>query len=187
MWELFVVFLQIGLVGFGGGYAILSLIASFCVDKSAWLSNSEFIDMVTMSELIPGPILINAATFIGSKVAGFWGALVATLASVLPSIFIVMILTVLYFRYKELTLVQNLVKFLKPLIIALILSACASILLPVVFREQAGDFPGNIDWLVCGMIVVSFILLRKYRANPLLIILGGGALSSGLYLLGKLL
>ena len=187
MWELFLVFLQIGLVGFGGGYAILSLIERFCVVYCGWLSAGEFIDMVTMSELIPGPILINAATFVGTKVGGIAGAFVATTASVLPSMIIVFILTFLYYRYKELTFVQNLLKFLKPIIIALILSACVAILLPVVFSGESSDFMANIDWLVCVMIAVSLVLLQKFKADPLLIIIGGGVFSAGLYLLGKLL
>ena len=187
MLTLFFVFLQIGLMGFGGGYAILSLIKSFCVLKYSWLTQSEFINMVTMSELIPGPILINSATFIGSTLYGFSGAVIATLASVLPSIFIVLILTFLYSKYKQLTVVQNILKSLKPIIIALILSACVSIFLPVVFIEDSKGILGNIDWLICLMIVVCLILLNKYKSDPLMIILGGGAFSVGLYLLGKLL
>ena len=187
MLMLFLVFLQIGLIGFGGGYAILSLIERICVRDFGWLSGSEFIDMVTMSELIPGPILINAATFIGCKMAGNLGALVATVASVLPSMIIVFILTKLYFRYKGLTLVQNLLKFLKPIIIALILSSCATILMPVLFTGNSGDFLSNVDWLVGGMIIASLVLIRKFKIDPLFIIIGGGLFSSGLYLLGKLL
>ena len=95
---LFWTFFRIGLVGFGGGYAILSLIQNYCVNIHGWITTNEFLDLVTISQITPGPILLHTATFIGHKVAGMPGATLATIACVIPSIIIVTILSIVYYK-----------------------------------------------------------------------------------------
>ncbi|NLV89566.1 MAG: chromate transporter, partial [Tissierellia bacterium] len=87
--KLFISFFKIGAFSFGGGYAMLPLIKEEIIDVHGWLTNTEFIDIIAISEMTPGPIAINSATFLGYKVAGVLGSVVATIAVVLPS-FIVM-------------------------------------------------------------------------------------------------
>ena len=104
--ELFLSFLQIGLFSIGGGYAAIPLIQSQVVEKHAWLSMAEFTDLVTIAEMTPGPIAVNSATFVGIRIAGFGGAVVATLACILPSLVIVSLLAYVYYRYKQLSGLQ---------------------------------------------------------------------------------
>ena len=94
-------FMQIGLFSIGGGYAAMPLIREQVVTVHGWLTMNEFADLVTIAEMTPGPIAINAATFVGMRVAGVTGVLVATAGNVFPSIVIVSLLSVMYCQYKE--------------------------------------------------------------------------------------
>ncbi|MBR5812129.1 MAG: chromate transporter, partial [Alistipes sp.] len=84
--QLFLGYLKIGFFGFGGGYAMLSLIQNEIVVQHQWLTNAEFTDIVAISQMTPGPIAINSATYIGYSIAGFWGSVVATIAVCLPAL-----------------------------------------------------------------------------------------------------
>jgi len=98
-WELFLSFLQVGLFSFGGGYAAMPLIRGQVVTVHHWLSMSEFTDLITISQMTPGPIAVNSATFVGTKIAGTLGALVATFGCILPSCIIVTVIARLYLEY----------------------------------------------------------------------------------------
>lgn len=100
--ELFLSFFQIGLFSFGGGYAALPLIQNQVVELHAWLTQAELSDLITISQMTPGPIAINAATFVGTKLAGIAGAIVSTLGCILPSCLIVTVLAYLYLKYRHL-------------------------------------------------------------------------------------
>ena len=106
-WQLFVSYLKIGFFGFGGGYAMLSLIQNEVVVQHAWMTNAEFADIVAVSQMTPGPIAINSATFVGMRIAGISGALVATAGCVLPSCVIALILAWVYYRYRSLSVIQG--------------------------------------------------------------------------------
>ena len=97
--QLFLSFLQVGLFSVGGGYAAIPLIQSQVVTTHSWLTTAEFIDLTTIAEMTPGPIAINAATFVGIRVAGLPGAIIATLGSITPALFLVSLLAKLYLRY----------------------------------------------------------------------------------------
>ena len=131
--ELFWSFFQVGLFSIGGGYAAMPLIQAQVVDQHGWLSLSEFIDVITISQMTPGPIGINSATFVGIKIAGIGGALVATLGCVLPSCIIVLTLAHFYFKYQSLTAVRGILNGLRPAVVAMIASAGLSILLNASF------------------------------------------------------
>ena len=102
--ELFLSFLQIGLFSFGGGYAAMPLIQGQVVNGHHWLSMTEFTDLITISQMTPGPIAVNSATFVGIKIAGIPGALIATLGCILPSCIIVTLIASLYLKYRNLSL-----------------------------------------------------------------------------------
>ncbi len=101
--QLFLSFLQIGLFSFGGGYAAMPLIQNQIVTIHSWLSMSEFTDLITISQMTPGPIAINSATFVGIKIAGLPGALIATIGCVLPSCIIVTLIAKLYLKYRNMS------------------------------------------------------------------------------------
>ncbi len=106
LWLLFITFFKIGAFTFGGGYAMISLIGKEVVDKRAWLEDSDILDIVAIAESTPGPIAINASTFVGYKVAGFWGAFFATLGTVLPSFTIILIIAYLLKEFASITAVR---------------------------------------------------------------------------------
>ena len=99
--QLFLSFLQVGMFSIGGGYAALPLIQSQVVNQYQWLTMGEFTDLITIAEMTPGPIAVNSATFVGIRIAGIPGALIATFGCILPSCFIVSFLAFLYYRYKK--------------------------------------------------------------------------------------
>ena len=106
-WELFWSFVQVGAFCVGGGYASMPLIQAPVIDLHGWLTLQEFIDIFTISQMTPGPIGINAATFVGTKVAGIPGAIAATAGFVFPSILIVLLLSKLFFKYGDVSAVRG--------------------------------------------------------------------------------
>ena len=172
---LFWSFLQIGLFSIGGGYAAMPLIQNQVVQLHPWLTMSDFTDLVTLAEMTPGPIAINAATFVGIRVAGLPGAVVATLGCILPSCVLVSILAFVYYRYKGVAMLQSVLAGLRPAVVALIASAGLSILGQVAFQGKAVALE-NADWLGLGLFAVAFFILRRWKPNPVKVMALCGAL-----------
>lgn len=123
-WHLWCVYLKIGLFGFGGGYAMLSLIQYEVVDKHHWLSLQEFTDVVAISQMTPGPIGINSATYIGYTVTGnVWGSVIATIAVCLPSFLLVLLISFFFARFKKNKYVAAAFTGLRPMTVGLIAAA----------------------------------------------------------------
>ncbi len=99
MFDLFLIFFKIGCFAFGGGYAVIPLISKYVVEENAWISTREFIDLISISQMTPGPIAINSATFVGQSVSGIIGSIVATTGLVLPQFILMMILG--YFLFSK--------------------------------------------------------------------------------------
>ncbi len=163
--QLFLSFLQIGLLSIGGGYAAMPFIQAQVVQKHAWLTMSEFTDLITIAEMTPGPIAVNSATFVGIRIAGIPGALVATFGCILPSLFIVSLLAYIYYRYKSIALLQDILTSLRPAVVALIASAGILILMQVIFPEAIYSLP-NINVVGTLLFLVAFLLLRV-KWNPI--------------------
>lgn len=167
---LLVSMLQIGLFSFGGGYASLPLIQAQIVELHGWLTQSELSDIITIAEMTPGPLAINAATFVGIRTAGFVGALAATLGCVLPSCVIVLLLAKVYEKYRSLNAMQDVLSALRPAVVAMIASAGAGLLLQALF---AGGVPSlraeNIDFLSLGIFALSMLLLKKCKCGPIVV------------------
>ena len=177
-WELFVSYLKIGFFGFGGGYAMLSLIQNEVVVQHAWMTNAEFADIVAVSQITPGPIAINSATFVGLQLGGMPGALVATAGCVLPSCIIVTIIAYLYMRYRNLDTLQGILGMLRPAVVALIASAGISILITAFFRDS-GIKLSSCNPKAVVIFAGCLILLRK-RVNPVLVMVLAGIVNVGL-------
>lgn len=111
--QLFLSFLQVGMFSFGGGYASMPLIQGQVVTGHHWLSMSEFTDLITISQMTPGPIAVNSATFVGIKIAGIPGALAATFGCILPSCIIVTVIAKLYLKYRSMEVLQGVLGSLK--------------------------------------------------------------------------
>ena len=177
--SLFVTFLQIGALSIGGGYAAMPLIKSLTVDAQAWLTPAEFADLVTIAEMTPGPIALNAATFVGMRMSGLPGAIAATLGCVLPSVFIVSILSWLYARFRSGKVMQSVLQTLRPVVVALIASAAVT-LIQVACTAAGGGFslPG------CLLMLSAFLLLRWRKWNPMLVMALCGVCGALLHALG---
>ena len=173
--ELFLSFLQIGAFSFGGGYAAMPLIQDQIVTKHGWLDMAEFTDLITISQMTPGPIAINSATFVGIKIAGVTGALVATIGSILPSCIIVTLLARLYLRYRNLELLQRVLTTLRPAVVAMIASAGVSILVTAFWGEAVVAFAAT-NWVMVSIFVLSVFLLLKCKLDPILVMVLAGVL-----------
>ena len=181
--QLFLSFLQIGLFSFGGGYAAMPLIQDQIVNLHHWLSMGEFTDLVTISQMTPGPIAINSATFVGTKIAGIGGAVMATFGCIFPSCVIVLILAKLYLRYRNLDLIQKVLDTLRPAVIAMIAGAGISILITA-FWPSGYIVLGDTDWLMTVIFTICFILLQKGRVNPIVVMVLAGVIKLGFALFG---
>ena len=181
--QLFVSFFQVGLFTIGGGYAALPLIQQQIVDIHGWLTLKEFADVVTISQMTPGPIGINAATFVGTKMGGLWGAVAAPVGCVPPSVIIVLILAHIYLKYRDLSLIKGILGGLRPATVALIASAGLSIIATSFFGTKLSQIVfANIDPVAVIVFAAGLTVLRIFKkTDPILIILGAGALGLGLY------
>ena len=177
--QLYWAFVQIGLFSIGGGYAALPLIQSQVVEQFGWLSLSEFTDILTIAEMTPGPIALNAATFVGIRMGGIPGALTATLGCILPSCVIVLLLGWFYMRYRTMKGLQGVLRGLRPGVIAMIASVTVSMLLLAVFGSDAWplDF-SRLDFFALGLLLLCFGMLRWKKPSPLLVMAGAGLLGA---------
>lgn len=169
-WQLICVYLKIGVFGFGGGYAMLSLIQFEIVERYHWLTLQQFTDVVAISQMTPGPIGINSATYIGYTVTGnIWGAVIATVAVCLPSFLMVLFISYFFVKFKNNKYVNAAMSGLLPMSVALI-GAAALLLM------NKDNF---IDYKSILIFVAAFFLTWKYKVHPILMILLGG--SNGIY------
>lgn len=183
--ELFWSFVQVGLFCVGGGYASMPLIQAQVIDVHGWLSISEFIDIFAISQMTPGPIGINAATFVGMKVAGFLGAIVATLGFVTPTFILGIILAKLFFKYGNIGVIKGILNGLRPAVVALICSAGMSFIFLALFNtEKMPINVADIDYLGLFVLIVAFIAVRK-KVGIIKILAGSGVLGLILGLIGK--
>lgn len=170
--QLFFSFFVIGLFTFGGGYAMLSLIQNEVVVNHAWITAQEFTDMVAISQMTPGPIGINSATYVGYAVTGnIFGSLVATIAVTLPSFIIILLICKIYNKFKESNIFASLMKTLRPVVIGMI-GAAAGILI------TKDNF---IDWTSWILFAGAFIASQWIKISPILIIILAGAIGYFIY------
>ncbi|WP_411677459.1 chromate transporter [Caproicibacter sp.] len=176
--KLFWSFFQIGLFSIGGGYAAMPIIQAQVVDLNHWMSMKEFVDIITISQMTPGPIAINSSTFVGMRIAGVAGAVVATIGCVAPSCIIVLTIAYFYYKYQDLWVIKGALKGLRPSVVSLIASAGLSILLMALFNGKASSWlSANLSQfdVVAGILfLAAFIILRKFKANPITVMLGSG-------------
>ena len=190
MWTFFV----IGAFTIGGGYAMLSLIQNEVVVAHGWISESTFTDIVAVSQMTPGPIGINAATYVGydvlfqatgSQALGVCGSLAATLALILPSVVIMLLIVRFYTKFRNSTLYAGAMDFLKPCVAGLIGAAALVLMVKTTWTDfvpsidiVAENFP---DWRSWVLLAAAFIASWWRKINPILIILAAAGLGLLLY------
>ena len=177
--QLFLSFLQIGALSFGGGYAAMPLIEAQIVTAHGWLDLTEFANLVTIAEMTSGPIAVNAATFVGTKIAGVSGALVATFGCIL-----VTLIAKLYLKYRNLSVLQSVLGSLRPAVVAMIASAGVTILLSAFWGGRT--VVGSTNLLMVFIFALSLLLLRKTKLNAIAVMVLAGALNliAGLFGIG---
>ena len=162
--QLFVSYLKIGFFGFGGGYAMLSLIHSEVVVHNGWLTNGEFSDIVAVSQMTPGPIAINSATYIGYEVAGVLGSVVATVAVCLPALTIMMLITRFFLRLRDNRYVKGVVMGMRPVVVGMIASAALLLIFP--HSVDGHSFIDGWSWVI----FIGVLLASVKKINPILLI-----------------
>lgn len=174
--KLILSFLMIGAFSFGGGYAAMPLIQNQVVNLHHWLSISEFTDLITISQMTPGPIAVNSATFVGLKVGGLFGAVVATFGCILPSCIIVTTIAYFYLKYRHLKMLQDILNILRPAVISLIAVAGVSIILTAFFKNNIIAFSMLKIHMVIIFGICMYLLVVK-KLNPILIMILAGVLN----------
>ncbi len=169
--QLLLTFAKIGLFAFGGGAATIPLIQNEIVTGLHWLSLNEFLELIGIAELTPGPIAVNAATFVGYKLGGVGGAVVATVGVCLPSIILVIIIVLLLQKFGTSFLADRVIRSLRPAVIALIAAAAYSI--------AAGGIT-DLKGIVIG--VVGLIVLMSRKINPIFVLILAGIAGIIVYL-----
>ncbi len=181
LFELFLSFFLVGAFSFGGGYASLPIMQEQIVNTHQWLTVAEFSDVISIAQMAPGAIAVNGATFVGTRIAGTAGAFAAMLGCILPSTVIVLLLAMLYKKYSELKAVKGVMSGLRPAVIGLIASAGASIMAVAFFSGKLPTSLADVNFIMIAVFAVLLVILRKFKLNPLIIIIAAGA--AGAFLL----
>lgn len=170
--QLFITFFEIGLFTFGGGYAMISLIQNEVVVKHNWVDPATFTDIIAISQMTPGPLGINAATYIGYTVTGnVWGSLIATIAVCIPSFIIILLIALMYKQFKKSKWFDAALSGIKPVVLGLIASAAILLVTPDNFVDWK-------SWVLFGM---AFAAIQWGKQSPILIIILGGIAGFILY------
>ncbi|MBR4395465.1 MAG: chromate transporter [Eubacteriaceae bacterium] len=178
--QLFISFFQIGILSFGGGYAAMPLIEKQVIDVRHWMSYQEFTDPITIDELTPGPIAINAATFVGTRIAGPLGAVCATLGNVAPCCIIALILAKIYSKYKDTWIISGAITGLRCMVVALIANSAITIMRNAFFTESSVDIT-SLDWFAVVLFAASLVVLKKTKIPPLAVMLIDGVIGMVFY------
>ena len=173
--KLFISFLKIGAFSFGGGYAAMPIIQSEVVDTYHWLTLEEFTDLITISQMTPGPIAVNSATFVGIRIGGIPGALVATFGCILPASLLLIFLSWMYMKYKKLTILQTILSVLRPAVVVLIAISGIKILQSSFGLNEF--ILENLRLHMLFIFVICLVLLIKYKKNPILVMVLAGLLN----------
>jgi len=160
--RLFLVFLKVGLFTIGSGYSMLVLAQRYVVESYHWLTVQEFTDLVAISEITPGPIMINLATFVGTKTAGLKGAIFATLGLIIIPFIALYIISLNYAQFKNYPLMQDILKVIRPMAIGFITVAILNL-----FKTSVTDLTTAI--IAMAVIILAYV----FKINPIFIVTGG--------------
>lgn len=184
--QLFLTFLKIGAVSFGGGYAMIPMLTDE-VTANGWLTESELMNFIAVSESTPGPVAVNMATFIGASQGGFLGALLATLGVILPAFIIILIVAAVFKKLLQYAGVKGFLSGVRPVVVGLIISTGALLFATVVAGYTAVGAPLSFDWkALCIFALIAAIYLvfkffRKKSLSPIILIIISAAAGVVLY------
>lgn len=184
--KLFFTFLKIGIVSFGGGYGMISLIRDDCL-SNGWLTEDELLNFIAVAESTPGPIAVNMATFVGSSQGGILGALVSTLAIVLPSFVIIIVIASVLTHFMKYKGVKAVLSGIKPTIVALIIGTAFTMFLKVVlgianvYSAPSFDYRAILIFIMIALLPVIYKKWRKKALSPIALIVISGVLGIVFY------
>ncbi|MCR5255801.1 MAG: chromate transporter [Acetatifactor sp.] len=179
--QLFLAFLKVGLFSIGGGYAAIPIIASGVVEGYGWITEAEFADLMTVAEMTPGPIAVNSATFVGMRLLGVPGALVATAGCILPSCIIVSVLFWAYYKYKGLSFLNSVLSALRACVVGLIAAAGLKLLVTALYVGSGSE--KTLDPVQLFIFLTAFIALYSKKVNPIPVMLLSGFLGLFIHIL----
>ena len=186
--ELLCSFLMIGLFSFGGGYGMLSVIQGEVVTRHAWLTAAEFTDIVAVSQMTPGPIGINSATYVGytavlnatgSEALAVLGSFTASFAVMLPSVVLMLIVSRFFMKYSKHKNVENVFCLLRPAVVGLIASAALLLMTKENFGSPV-ETPLQF-WVSVALFVAAFVAMKFFKVSPILILLLAGVFGGVFY------
>lgn len=180
--NLFITCLKIGILSIGGGYAIIPLIQESVVSSKGWITLQEFTDIITISQMTPGPLAINTSTFVGMRIAGTMGAIVSTIGAILFGTIFSILLFNFFRKYENINSIANVLIGLRATSIGLIASSALTIVLIALFGSpKLNTDISTVNLSAIFIFSVSLFLLYKYKANPLLIIAMTGIIGLFIY------
>ena len=188
-------FIKIGLFSFGGGYAMIPLIQKE-IEMHGWLSPSEFVDIIAIAEMTPGPIAVNSATFVGYKTAGLLGSIVATIGVALPSVVLIIAVSGFFFKIQKKPVNIMIFYGIRPVITGLIAAAGVFVAQTALFKKDISienfnylfSEPANFfDFGGIFILVASMVALVKFKIHPILVIAGAGVAGVVMYFLFPLM
>lgn len=183
IWKLFAVFLKIGLLSIGGGYAIIPLIQEQVVAKNGWISEKVFTDIITISQMTPGPLAVNTSTFVGLQIGGIMGAVAATAGCILCGVVISLILYRFIQIHQRSDYVLEVLNGLKSASSGLIISAAATILMLALYgSDRSGLDMLSPDKTALFIFLAALFVLRKWKINPVVILFASGIAGVVFYL-----
>lgn len=180
-YELFLVFFKIGLLSIGGGYAIIPMISDTIVMQNHWLTLSQFSNIITISQMTPGPLAVNTSTFVGMQIAGILGAISATLACISMGIIISFILYHIFSKYSHSNYIAEIMKGLKASSLGLIVSA-AAIILKMAFLNEQNKNMVSLNLSAFFIFAVVLYLSKKFKLSPILLMMISGMMGCIFYI-----
>jgi chromate transporter len=177
LWDLFLTFMMIGFVSFGGGYAMIPLIQEEVVIRHQWMSMQEFTNVIAIAGMSPGPLATNSAIFVGFAQQGIWGASIAALGMILPSLLIILAVGAVFYKIQKSVIVKSALYGLRSIITGLIIYAA------LVFAVNNGLF-SSVSWHTLSLILIyaaSLVALFYYRIHPIYVILCSGLVGVAVY------
>lgn len=179
LWEIFWTFFKIGLFTFGGGYAMLSIIDSECIEKRGWITKEEFMDVTVIAESTPGPVAINTSTFVGYRQAGFWGGLAGTLGVTLPSFIIIYLISLFFNNILDYPIVSHAFAGIK---------VCVGILILKTGLKMLKSLPKKPLTMILFALALCITLAADIFAvhfSSIWLVIGGGIIGYAVYLITK--
>ena len=189
--KLLLTFFKIGLFSFGGGSAMIPMFEREIIEANGWIDSKEFVDIIAISEMTPGPIAVNSATYVGYKAAGLFGGLFATVGVILPSLILILIISHFFFKFKEHPKVKSIFNGIRPVIAGLIFGAAVFVAKTSIFNGELSSLLSSkfnplqyINWTSLLIFGATFFCLWKYKWHPILVIALSGTVGVILFYLG---